>query len=73
MSFRLHHYRLINFLQDRRAQALPVMRGDLSAPLRAAQLRAARGESLEGLSRLLRTVPSQLPAAALREACPDAL
>lgn len=49
------------------------MRGDLPAPLRAAQLRAARGKPLEGLPRLLRAVPTQLPAAAFREARSHAL
>lgn len=49
------------------------MRGDFPATLRAAQLRAARGEPLEGVSRLLRAVPPRLPAAALRETRPHAL
>lgn len=61
-------------LQDRqRSQALPFVWGDLPTALRAAQLRAARGEPLEGVPRLLRAVPPELPAAALREARPHAL
>lgn len=64
---------LLFFLQEWRSQALPVMRGDLPTPLWAAQLRAACGEPLEGLPRLLRAVPPQLSAAALREARPHAL
>ncbi|KAM6903182.1 tax1-binding protein 1 homolog A isoform 3-T3 [Lycodopsis pacificus] len=55
------------------SQALPALRGDLPPPLRAAQLRAARGKPLEGLPRVLRAVPPQLSAAALREARPHAL
>lgn len=75
-AFHVHldtHLPLLNFSQEWRSQALPTVRGHLPSSLWAAQLRAARGEPLEGLSRLRRAVPSELPAAALREARPHTL
>lgn len=68
-----HHYPLLPILQQWRSQALPAVWGHLPAPLWAAKLRAARGEPLEGLPRLLRAVPAQLSAAAFRETRPHAL